>query len=259
VGGFGHGAVVGVAGDVRSPLHRLDPRTKVLGSLAVTVVAVSTPLSAWPALVACALALAAAAAVARLPPALLWRRSRMVLPLVLAVAAFLPFVRDGGGEVGVGPLSVSEAGLTAFAEAGAKAVIGTLSAVVLGATTTFPEVLRALERMRAPRTLTLIAGVMYRYLFVLAGEVRRMRWALASRGYRPRHALAAGATGRLAGAMFLRSVARGERVHLAMMARGYAGTMPRADARSLGRADVLALAVLVVALVGCRVAAAGVA
>ena len=45
---------VGVAGDPHSPIHRLDPRAKLIGLGGVTLVAVSTPLSAWPAYVACA-------------------------------------------------------------------------------------------------------------------------------------------------------------------------------------------------------------
>ena len=49
----------GVAGDPASPIHRLDPRAKIVGLAGITVVAVSTPLQAWPAFVACALALAA--------------------------------------------------------------------------------------------------------------------------------------------------------------------------------------------------------
>ena len=65
-----------------------------------------------------------------------------------------------------------------------------------------------------------------------------MRAALASRAYRPRHALHAAALGRAATALFLRSYARGERVYLAMLARGYDGGMPRLERLVLARADV---------------------
>ena len=68
------------------------------------------------------------------------------------------------------------------------------SAVLLGATTTLPHVLRGLEALRVPRLFMLIAAFMYRYLFVIVEEARRMRAALAARGYRPRHALQAGAS-----------------------------------------------------------------
>jgi cobalt/nickel transport system permease protein len=244
----------GVAGDRASAIHRLDPRAKLAGFAGITVVAVSTPLRAWPAFVACALALGAIAAVARVGPGTVWLRARLILPLVVVVAAFLPFVR-GGPAIEVGPLSLSEAGVATFAAVTAKALIGTVSAVLLAATTSFPEVLHALERMRAPRLLVVIAAFMYRYVFVIADEARRMRAALAARAYRPRHLGQVATLGRMVTALFLRSYERGERVYLAMLARGYAGTMPRLGVLAFRRSDVAFVAVLVMVLVPVRVAA----
>jgi cobalt/nickel transport system permease protein len=200
----------GVVGD--SPIHRLDPRTKVLAFTALTVLAVSA--GAWPTYVACVITLAAIAALARVPPRVLARRVSLVLVPVLLVALFTP-------------------------SAGVKALLGACSAVLLGATTSFPDVLHALERLRVPRVLILIAAFMYRYLFVIVGEAGRMRAALRSRGYRPRHALQAAALGRVVTALFLRAYERGERVHLAMLARGFEQRMPRLHALRFGRADAV--------------------
>ena len=242
-GGGAH-ALAGVAGDPGSPIHRLDPRAKLLGLLGVTVVAVSTPTAAWPVWVLCGVALAVVAGVARVPAALIWRRSRMVLPLVLFVAAFVPFVRSGGATYQVGPFEISETGLATLAAVAAKATIGTVSAVLLNATTPFPAVLRALEALRVPRLLVLIAAFTYRYLFVVVAEAGRVRAGLASRAYDPRHALHGGAIGRAASVLFLRTHARAERVHLAMLARGFTGSMPRAEALRASGADVVFLAAL---------------
>jgi cobalt/nickel transport system permease protein len=245
----------GVAGDPASPIHRLDPRAKILGLAGVTVVAVTTPLHAWPAYVACFAALAAIAAVARIAPGVIWSRVRVILPLVVFVAAFVPFVR-GGPTVQAGPLALSEAGLATFAVVTAKATIGALAAILLGATTSFPDILHGLERLRTPRLLTVIAAFMYRYVFVIVDEARRMRAALAARAYRPRHLGQAAAIGRLVTALFLRSYERGERVYLAMLARGYAGTMPRLAVLAFRRADTVFLAALLLTLVPLRVVAA---
>jgi cobalt/nickel transport system permease protein len=242
----------GVAGDPASPIHRLDPRAKLIGLTGVTLVAVSTPLHAWPAWVACALALAAVALLGKVSARTLWTRARVVLPLVLFVAVFVPFVRKGGETIALGPLHVSEAGLATLAAVSAKAILGTLSAVLLGATTSFPDVLHALERLRAPRLLVLIAAFMYRYLFVIVEEVRRMRAALAARGYAPRHALQVAAIGRVATALFLRTYERAERVHLAMLARGWSQNMPRLDVLAYRRADALFLGALAMPLLAVR-------
>ena len=252
--GAGHGpALTGPAGDPASPVHRLDPRAKLLGFVAITCTAVSAPLDGWPVYAGCAVALVALAAAARVPAHTIWQRARAVLLLVLFAAVFVPFVDRGGDEVAVGPLMLSAAGLAVLGTVAAKATIGTVSAVLLGATTSYPAVLRALESLRVPRAITVIAAFSYRYLFVLADEAARMRAALAARGYRPRTALGAAATGRLAGSLFLRAHARGERVYLAMAARGYAGSMPEPEPPAFRRADAAFLAVLVVALLALRV------
>ena len=81
-------------------------------------------------------------------------------------------------------------------------------------------------------------------LFVLAAELGRMRTALAARGHRPRHLLQTGATGRLATALFLRSHARGERVAVAMAARGWTGAPAAAAHAALRRRDVAFVAAL---------------
>lgn len=219
----------GVVGD--SPIHRLDPRAKLLGLLSITLVAVSS--AAWPVHAACAAALLVIAAAARIGPRVIVRRARLVLLPVLLVALFAP---------------------TSFATVGSKAAIGTVSAVLLGATTSFPDVLHALERLKTPRLLVLIAAFMYRYLFTIVDEVQRMRAALTARGYAPRHALQLQALGRVATALFLRTYERAERVHLAMLARGFDERMPRLQALTFRRADALFLTALLPLLL-VRVAA----
>jgi cobalt/nickel transport system permease protein len=228
----------GLAGDPTSPIHRLDPRAKTIGLLAVTVVAVSTPAGLWPVFAGCAVALVVVATLARVSAATIWRRARIVVPPVLLVALLAPLTV--GWEVA--------------ADVAAKAAIGVVAAVLLGATTAFPALLRGLEALRLPRLMVLIAGLMYRYLFVVVAEVGRMRDALASRAYAPRHALQAGAVGRAAGTLFLRSYLRGERVHVAMLSRGYAGRMPELHPLRLTARDVAFVAAVFVVLLPLRLA-----
>jgi cobalt/nickel transport system permease protein len=245
----------GVAGDTASRVHRLDPRAKLVGLLGVTIVAVTAPLAAWPVWLACGAVLAAVAAGAGVGPRLIWRRARLVLPLVLFVGAFVPLARSGTPVASLGPFDITREGLEVWAAASIKATIGTVSAVLLAATTGYPQVLRGLEALRTPRTLTLIAAFMYRYLFVVVDEVQRMRAALAARGYRPRHALHARPVGRAASSLFLRTYARGERVYNAMLARGYTGVVPALRPLRAGRADAVFLAAIALPLVAIRLSA----
>jgi cobalt/nickel transport system permease protein len=250
-GRHAHGAA-GPLGDPASPVHRLDPRAKTVGLVAVTVVGVSTPPSAWPVWVGCAAVLAAVAAAGRVPLRAIWRRSRVVLPLVLAAALLIPIAREGEPVLSLGPLDASREGLLVLGAVAAKAAIGTVSAVLLAATTSVPSIIRGLEAMRVPRLPILVATFMYRYLFVVADELARMRAALAARAYRPRHLLAIRPLGRMAGALFLRSHARGERVYAAMLARGFTGEMPRSEPLRIGRPDAAFVALVALALVPLR-------
>ena len=67
---------------------------------------------------------------------------------------------------------------------------------------------------------------MIRYGDVVTDEMSRMRIARESRGGRARWLWQARATATSAGALFVRSYERGERVYLAMESRGYTGSMP---------------------------------
>jgi cobalt/nickel transport system permease protein len=247
--------LTGVAGDPASRIHRLDPRAKLLGFVGLTVVAVTAPITAWPVWVVCASVLVLVAAAARIGPRTVWRRARLILPLVLFVGAFVPFARSGHVVASLGPFDITREGLEVWAAASVKATVGTVSAVMLAATTAYPQVLRALEALRVPRTVTMIAAFMYRYLFVIVDEVQRMRAARDARGYRPRTMFGAGAVGRVASALFLRTHARGERVYLAMLSRGYDGRMRHLVPLAFGRADAAFVTVVALALLPLRVIA----
>jgi cobalt/nickel transport system permease protein len=102
---------------------------------------------------------------------------------------------------------------------------------VLLAATTRPEALVAgLARLRLPSLVVQILSLMVRYLDVVVAEQARMRIARESRGFVARDVRQLGVLSRSAAALFVRSYERGERVHLAMLSRGYAGgTMPAPD------------------------------
>src|SRR6201999_2028544 len=107
-----------------------------------------------------------------------------------------------------------------------KGTLGVLTSLTLVATTPLRDLLLGLQRLRAPALVVTIATLMLRYVDVIAGEARRMRLARISRGHDPRFLWQVGATARGIGALFVRSYERGERVHLAMVSRGWTGTMP---------------------------------
>lgn len=213
-----------------SPIHHLPPETKVAALLALVVAVVGTPREAIWAFAVYATLLAGVVVVAGLPVGFVLRRLAIETPFVL-FAVFMPFL-GGGPRTAVGPLSLSVEGLWGAWNILAKGTLGLAGSVLLVATTEVSDILRGLERLHTPRLLTAIAGFMVRYLEVVAGELSRMRTAMAARGYRPRWLGQTRALATSAGALFIRSYERGERVYQAMTARGYAGSMPVIEERS---------------------------
>jgi len=185
---------------------------------------VATPREAFWAFGVHAVLVGGAVAVARIPAGFLLRRLLVLIPFVL-FAVFLPFF-GGGARTDVLGLSVSVEGLWGAWTILAKATLGVTASIVMAATTEVPDILLGLDRLRAPRLITAIAGFMVRYLDVVLGEMHRMRIAMLSRGYDPRWIWQGRALATSAGALFIRSYERGERVYQAMVARGYEGQMP---------------------------------
>jgi cobalt/nickel transport system permease protein len=207
-----------------SPLHRARPQCKIAAGLLFVLAVVATPREAFWAFGLYALALVGLARIGRVPLTLLARRLVIELPFLL-FAVFLPVVGHGQRVEVVGvPLAVG--GLWAAWNIVVKGTLGVAASAILAATTPVAELLGGLERLRLPKALTTIAGFMIRYADVIADEVRRMRIARISRGHDPRWIWQARAVAASAGTLFIRSYERGERVYLAMVSRGYAGSMP---------------------------------
>lgn len=205
-------------------MHRLAPETKIVAAVGFAVAVVSTPREAFWAFAVYAAMVAVVAATARIPPGWLARRATIELPFVLLAFA-LPLL--GGGErVAVAGLSLSVDGLLGGWNIIAKATLGLLASLLLVGTTTVRDLILGLDRLRCPSAITQIITFMLRYLDVLAGEARRMRVARISRGDDPRFLWQLPGFAAGIGALFLRAYERGERVWLAMRARGWQGRMP---------------------------------
>ncbi|MFD5891875.1 cobalt ECF transporter T component CbiQ [Streptomyces sp. NPDC060334] len=236
-----------------SPIHALPPHCKLAATFAFVLVVVSTPREAIWAFGLYALLLAAVTAVARIPAAFVLRRLLIEVPFV-AFAVLMPFVAEGE-RVEVLGMSLSVSGLWGAWNVLAKGTLGVAASVLLASTTELRALLLGLQRLKLPPLLVQIASFMIRYGDVIGGELRRMSIARRSRGFEARGIRHWGVLAKTAGALFIRSYERGERVYLAMVSRGYSGSMPVIDDVAATRAQwayaaVLPLAALAVCLTG---------
>jgi cobalt/nickel transport system permease protein len=205
-------------------VHRMAPQIKIIAALLAVICVVATPRTAFWAFGAYFAVLVAVWRVAGIPVRWFAGRAFIEVPFVI-LALVMPFLA-GGERFELLGLSLSVNGTLAGWNILAKGTLGLLVSLTLAGTTTPRELILGLQRLHAPAMLTTIATLMLRYLAVIAAEARRMRIARIARGHDPRFLWQVGATARGIGTLFVRSYERGERVHLAMVSRGFSGTMP---------------------------------
>jgi cobalt/nickel transport system permease protein len=228
----GHSHLLFRHGD--SVVHRLPAHVKLVSLLAFVLVVVATPARQYWAFAAYAALLATVAAAAAIPAGFVLRRMVVEIPF-LVFALLMPIVSTGE-RIDVLGLSLSEAGLHSAWNLLAKGTLGVVASILLAATTDARDLLGGLQRLRLPARLIEIAAFMVRYLDVVAGEMHRMRIARESRAFEARHLGHLRVVAQGAGALFVRTYERGERVHLAMLSRGYTGSLPFADVAGAGAA-----------------------
>ncbi|MGD9795513.1 MAG: cobalt ECF transporter T component CbiQ [Acidimicrobiia bacterium] len=233
--GAGHGPSAGLYLHRHSPLHRLAPQCKLAATFLFVLAVVAAPREAFWAYGLFVALLITVARIGRIPALYILRRLVIETPFV-AFAFFMPIV--GRGErVDVLGLSLSQAGLWAAWNILIKGTLGVTATILMASSTSISEILHGLERLRLPKMLVGICAFMIRYIDVISGEMQRMRVARESRGHNPRWIWQVKAVAASAGALFIRSYERGERVYLAMASRGYNGAMPVLDDHRATRAQ----------------------
>ncbi len=239
-----------VAGDTL--VHRAPAHVKVVAAFLTVLAIVLTPASQVWAFVFYAVILSVVLVVARLPLRVVAPRMAVEIPFVV-FALLLPLI-GREPDIAVGPFRLSEAGLWAAWSILAKATLGVLVSVILAATTSTRDIVVALQRLHVPDVFVQILAAMLRYIHVVTAEWQRMERARRARGFTTRGPRAWPVLAHGSGTLFIRSYERGERVHLAMISRGYNGQLPqfagapRASLRQWAAALVVPLTMAVCAL-----------
>lgn len=218
-----------------SSVHRLDARAKVLVTLVFTLCVVSYgryelaplfPFFVFP---------LAMISLAGLPPLFIIKKILLLCPFVIAVGIFNP-VFDRTVFLQLGPIGIS-GGWISFASILARSTLTVGAAFILVASTGFTAVCQALESLGMPKVFAVQLLFLYRYIFVLTEESGR-----ASRARELRSCGKKGqgirSFGSLVGHLLLRTWQRAERIHMAMLARGFTGTFHASRQTSFGAPEI---------------------
>ena len=260
--GVGHFLQEAFAGEAMSArpglLQGLDPRAKLIGLIALVVTAaLTTDLAGLLVLLAAGIALVV---LSRLDIGGFALRAWLIVPgftLLIALPATTSWVTPGPEVVPLwGSGSITTTGLLVAARLVVRVSAAVTFGVLLAVTTRWDVLMRALRVLYVPRTFVFILTATYRYVFQLLRLVEDLVTARLARSVGPvsrrddRRFIAAAV-----GTLFVRSQALGEEVHLAMVARGYAGEVvtleqPRFRTRDAFWLVAVAALIVVVVLLG---------
>ncbi|MBT3669578.1 MAG: cobalt ECF transporter T component CbiQ [Chloroflexi bacterium] len=231
-----------------SLIHQLDPRIKILLSMLFILSNVLLPDGAAIGFFLSWMLILLINIISKLQLSFILKRSFIALPFTLAaitVIFTLPGETIAEWEIGSWVLTATDSGLLRFLSILVRSWLSVQVAILLTATTTFPDIAHSLRHLHFPKILISILSFMYRYLFVLSEEAQRLLKARAARAARiPKEKARsflwqAKVAGNMVGQLFVRSLERSERVYSAMQARGFRGQFLTLSPHHLRNKDYL--------------------
>lgn len=231
-----------------SALSRLDPRAKLLATLGFIVTVVSFPRTSVAALLPLALFPVLLAALGNLPWRMIGRGVLLASPFAVMLGMFNPLL-DQQTVLTVAGVPVSS-GWLSFASILIRFALTVSAGLILVAGTSFAPLCAALARLGVPQVFTTQLLLLHRYALVLANEAAHMSLAreLRANGRPMRLAI----YGPLLGHLLLRALQRAQRVHQAMLARGFDGRLQRTASGHWQRRDSFFLSACLLGFVLAR-------
>ena len=219
-----------------SLMHQIDPRVRVLLATAYAfVVALS---SRFPALLTALLVSFLVTGLARLDLREVAKRMILVNGLILFFWLVLPLTFSGEELFRLGPLVVTRPGVLLSARITLKSNAILLTFISLVASMSIATMGQALHRLKVPSKMVHLLLLTYRYVFVIEQEYQRLARAARIRGFQPGTNIHTYKTyAYLLGMLFVRASARAERVHQAMLCRGFRGEFYCLKKFSMSRID----------------------
>ncbi|MCX7044494.1 MAG: cobalt ECF transporter T component CbiQ [Candidatus Sumerlaeota bacterium] len=203
-----------------TPVHRLDPRAKVIVTLLFIFCVASFHKYAILALLPFVIFPVALMAAGAVPAGYLFKKLLLVAPLALLIGVFNP-IFDREAFTRLGPVAIS-GGWVSFCSIAIRFILCLSAALILIATTGVYSIALALERLWVPRALVIQMLFLYRYIFALLEEFARIHraWSLRAPGA---SRIAINVFASLTGQLLLRTLDRAQRIHWAMLGRGFDG------------------------------------
>jgi cobalt/nickel transport system permease protein len=230
-------------------IHQLDPRAKLIATLLFLFTVISFSKYEIVALLPFFLYPMLLMTLGEIPFMFIFRKVVIVSPFAIFIGIFNPLLDSGQVAIFQG-LSIS-AGWFSFFSILIKFSLTVSTALLLVATTSFPNVCHASRQLGIPSVFVSQLSFLYRYIFVLMEETMRIVRARDMRSY------GTSGTGmrvfiRITGILFIRTIERAERIYNAMLSRGFQGDMPSSKRFHIKTGDIIFILSVAVFLFVCR-------
>jgi cobalt/nickel transport system permease protein len=220
-----------------SLIHCLDPRGKIVAAvLFCGTIALADHFSILVMALCCGFFLVF---LAKLPVAAAGKRL-FVFNMFIFFVWLLIFTYPGQPIIKIGPVSITDEGIRMAGSITLKANAIFLVLTALLATISLTTIGQAMHQLGVPKKFVQILLFTYRYMHVLEKEFQRLWNAVAVRGFVPATTIHTYRTyAYLVGMLLLRSVDRAERIHDAMLCRGFNGRFYSLREFTMARRDLI--------------------
>lgn len=217
-------------------IHRLDPRVKLITIIVFVFMVVSFPKYELSKLIPFFIFPVFMASIGEIPIGFIIKKLLVVSPFAFFVAIFNPFF-DTAVMYNLYGIEIS-GGWVSCISIMIRFMLTISSALILVATTSFPRVCRALERLHIPKIFVVQIFFLYRYLFVLAEETMRMIRAINMRTFgRGKYGIKIFVS--TIGLLLMKTVERSERIYHSMCSRGFSGEIRLIKRDKIGFTDIV--------------------
>lgn len=206
-------------------IHKLDPRTKILGFVIFIFLVVLTPPTNNVQFLLFFLLLLTLIIASKISIIHFIKNVSAIFPFIILVSVFIPFFKQGEILYSFMKLTITYEGLIILKNVLIKSFLSILILTLLSATTKFYDILKAMEKLYFPKIVIVILLIMYRYLFLLLDEKSQLERAMLSRCFTKRNLLKIKVLCNITGSLFIRTYERGERIYIAMCSRLFDGNI----------------------------------
>lgn len=236
--------------DLGSPVHRIDPRIKLIAVFSAIVIMVSEPRGTVSPFIFYSLVTLFIALVSRVPLRFIMSRCLIVSPFIIVAALFYPvsaILTDGYTS-----LHSLQPAFRVSVSIMAKAFLSVILLTILVSTDKFHNLLLGLRRLKMPRLVGILSALMYRYVFIIYDEALRTSRARDSRTPGKLRVSRLKTFGNQSAMIFLRSWERAQIVYNSMLSRGFNGEFPVLHEISVKGKDIIYFVLIIIAFLAIR-------